>query len=356
MITTKQARIIVTALLFIILAQATFIYTQNNKITGAATNVYEQLFKEANITLPQQTNITEKDAKKTIDESEAIKQELTTIGLPTQYITDHLIEAKKAFEGQNTTKLAEQIYAITNLTQRQKFVNALNTTFTQEEIQQLLAKQQKIRYNYTKTINYAEQIKHRKKLTYDILDAIAILDQKIYELKRTQFNISEITTTRALIQTKFEKEQLNELPELISRTTARTEELQIEQTRLRTFIQASQQNIIGFAKKHPFGIITTLLLMTIISFITLNETRIIMLQRKISDAKTEQKVIQELKKKTQEQYYQEGETSKTMYDIKMQNYNDKELQIKQQLPVFEKNLRDVVGRRKYYLFRKTSAL
>lgn len=349
-IRTKHTIIITTLLILTLFAHATLFTPSSNKITGqAVSSIYEQLFKEANITFIQTANITEQDAKTALTQAEAIKQELTTIKLPTKYIQDHIIEARKAFDGQNTTKLVEQIYSITNLTERKKFVDALNTTFTTEEIKQLLDKQTKIRYNYTKTNHYTRAIEQRKKLTYNVLDAISILDQKINDLKKTTFNLTDIITTRTLIQTKFEKEQLDELPALIDRTITRTEELQIEQTRLRTFIRASQQNITGFAKRHPLGITITLIILAIITFIAWNEISIIILQRKISDAKIEQNVIEELKKKTQQTYYQEGSTSKSMYDIKMQNYHDKELTTKQQLPVFEKNLHDAMRKRKYYL-------
>lgn len=349
-ITRTKQWIIILALIF---SHLTLYSLSNGSITGLvvqepSTTIYEQLFKEANLTFVLPANITEKDATTALLTVERIKQELTILKLPTQYINDHLIEARKAFEGQNVTKLVEQIYNIKNLTQRQTFVDALNTTFSSEEIKLILDKQPKIRYNYTKTLLYVKRIEQRRTLTFAVLDSITILDQKIEDIKRTDFNITEILNAHSLITTKFNKEQLDELPLLIDHTLNRAEQLQIEQTRLRTFIRASQQNIIGFVKRHPIGITLAIIILTITSFVVWNEIRIIALQRKISNTKIEQNVLKELEQKTQQAYFQEGSTSKTMYDIKMRNYHDKELTIKQQLPVFDKNLHEALRKRKYY--------
>lgn len=290
----------------------------------------------------------EKTALEAISQAQLIKSELEFLGLKTNYIRDKLIEAQKEYDGQDVSKLVEQIFEIKNLTDRAKFVSALDTTFTQEEIQQLLNKENKIRYNYAKVLEQVKLIEERKNLTFLVMDQITLLDQKISELNIKEFNFTEIFEAQKQIKEKFDKEQIDEITPIIDDTSARIDQIQLETTRFRTFLKASQQNMISFVKRNKFGVTFAMLVLFILIWIAYNETIIIILKRKIEDYKTEQEVLKDLIKKAQKDYYQEGSVTKSIYEIKNQKYEEKQLQIKEQLPVLETNLEERIEGR-YYL-------
>ncbi|MEK6857114.1 MAG: hypothetical protein AABX39_00840 [Nanoarchaeota archaeon] len=104
----------------------------------------------------------------------------------------------------------------------------------------------------------------------------------------------------------------------------------------------------SFVNRHKLGVSISAILLIIIAWVSYNETIIIVLKRKIEDYKTEQEVLKELIKKAQKDYYQDGSITKSIYEIKTGKYEEKQLKIKEQLPVLEINLEERIDGR-YYL-------
>ena len=179
------------------------------------------------------------------------------------------------------------------------------------------------------------------------MDQISLLNQTISALNTREFNFTEIFEAQKFIKEKFDKEQLDELPTILENTFVRIEQIQLETVRFRAFFKASQQNIISFIKRHPLGISITFFSLTLLGVISFNEIVIIMLRRKIEDYKTEQAVLKDLILKAQNDYFNEGKITKSMYDFKIQKYEEKQLKIKEQLPVLENNLEERENK-KYY--------
>jgi len=359
----KKEKTTVFILVVLMITGFFLLYVPYNKTEPTGQIIQENITAQPLITktsaieeqlLPQQkheeevkTEVNESTALQAIEKARKIKEELMVLNLKTNYVNDQLIEAQKAFDGQNVTGLVNQIYSIKNETERKIFVTALNTTFTPEEIKQLLAKSTKIRYDYTKILIHIHLIDQRKNLTFEVMDQISLLNQTISALNTREFNFTEIFEAQKFIKEKFDKEQLDELPTILENTFVRIEQIQLETVRFRAFFKASQQNIISFIKRHPLGISITFFSLTLLGVISFNEIVIIMLRRKIEDYKTEQAVLKDLILKAQNDYFNEGKITKSMYDFKIQKYEEKQLKIKEQLPVLENNLEERENK-KYY--------
>jgi len=65
------------------------------------------------------------------------------------------------------------------------------------------------------------------------------------------------------------------------------------------------------------------------------------LKNKIRKMKTEEKVLNDLMKKTQEERFKEKKISASVYKIRMDKYQKRQQEIKEELPVLEERLKKV---------------
>ena len=168
MTTNKKKKEFIFLFLILVLISGLVIYLlqKNTNITGfvvehtikntikeslidknKTSNIQEQLVKLKKEIFVQE--VEEKNALESLAKAKAIKEELELVSLKTNYVNDQLIEAQKAYDGQNVSMLVDQIFSIKNETEREFFTSSLKTTFTPEEIDQLLNHAEKIRYNYS---------------------------------------------------------------------------------------------------------------------------------------------------------------------------------------------------------------
>lgn len=363
----KEHHTYIAITLIVILAALSFVAIQSNSaligeyissITAAVINVQPaQIAKTTRDPLllgmveneTSEIIITEAMAEEALLKANKTILELKVLNFSTQYMLDAYLEAKKAFDGKNVAELSEKIKSIKNETEKQAFLNALNTTFTSEEIKRLAAGDEKIRENYTRTLIYTSLIEQRKELTFEINDEITLLEEVLSGLNRTEYNFTEVDLMHAEIKEKFEKEQLDEIKPIIEEAYRKIEEVQLESARLRAFFKAARQNIGSFIKRHWLAIIITSVILSFIAWITYNEVMITILRKRISDMRIEQNVLKDLTKKIQKNYFGEGSIPKSVYEIRKLKYEERNLQIKEQLPVVEANLEKKENKRFYLL-------
>ena len=308
-----------------------------------ARNIQEQLIGRSTDGTPAN----EESAMEAIHYGERILSEIQANGLHTDYARDQLEAARNDFFGQNITFLVQQIFNITSPRERHEFILALNTTFTPEEIEKITRHAKKIRYNYAKTIEHVAKIEERRNLTYFILDQIAALDQRISELNTTQYNFTPVFEERKTIQEKFDREQLDEIPPLLADANNNIEAIQIEATRLRAYIKASQQNLAGFLRRNAKEILITIAALAVLGFFAYRKMLIFLLRKKIEDLLLEEQVLDKLLSKAQDEYLNEQKISKALYEVKLEKYSEKKLGIRGLLPVLRANLKK---RERFWLY------
>ena len=166
--------------------------------------------------------------------------------------------------------------------------------------------------------------------SFSILGAI-IGDTVEYE------GISE-KTKEILIQAKtaFNEERYDDAESLIKEYENNLEKEKAEYSMLNT-LQRGTKNF--FQRNWQYILITLLVGGLLILFIS-SKTKKLFLKKKIRRMQTEKLVLIDLLKKAQRERYKENKISGLVYNIRMQKYKERLEEIKEKLPVLEKNLKN----------------
>jgi|GEM_PF-5790570 len=295
-------------------------------------------------------NITQEDAKLALERANEIVSELARQGFSNLYVRDKYIEAKQAFEGENITKILSEINSIQNLTQRNY---ALSLLFgVKQVLNSSNLTQEKIGNNYTKVFEYVIDIQKRQKQTYDIADAIKVLEFVVVPLNRSVINFSEVDAQFLEIQNRFKNEQFEGLLFLINSTYKKIDQTIIESTRARAIYKASKRTLINFVANNYKSLIIGTSILLVAGLILFNELRIISLSKKVIDKESEKKILFSLIKNAQQEYFTDGKISKRMYDSKIKQYREKIAKITTNAIVTLKNIEKKEDYRSYYIFDK----
>lgn len=295
-------------------------------------------------------NITQEDAKQALDLANEIVSELARQGFSNLYVRDKYLEAKQAFEGENITKILAQINSIQNLTKRNY---ALSLLFGAKQVlNSSNLTQEKVGNNYTKVFEYAIDIQKRQQETYNLADAIKVLEFVVVPLNRSVINFSEVDAQFLDIRKKFKNEQFEGLLDLINSTYKKIDQTIVESTRARAIYKASKRTLIDFVGNNYKALIISASILLVAGLILFNELRIISLSKKVISKETEKKILFSLIKKAQVEYFTDGKISKRMYDSKIKQYREKIAKINAGAIVTLKNIEKKEGYRSYYVFDK----
>ncbi|MEK6854237.1 MAG: hypothetical protein AABX60_02800, partial [Nanoarchaeota archaeon] len=129
--------------------------------------------------------ITKEQAFAALLQAEHDMQEMLEAGLGVSLVNDTLLEARKAFEGENYAELLRQADGITD-TRKKEFARQLLL-----KAQTAIAGGQKAEVNYTLVIEKAGAIAERKARGFLIKDSLRVAELGIAEANRSGLSISE---------------------------------------------------------------------------------------------------------------------------------------------------------------------
>jgi len=281
--------------------------------------------------------ITKDQALSAIHESKLIIEDLQNKGFSVNYLNDTLIDAERIFQqleyaeiiksedvGSEQKKEAEQALKLIdweNLEYGQVIELTDKIKKTKEKI---------LTINDMISVKEIQETNPQNEKSFSILGAI-IGDTVEYE------GISE-KTKEILIQAKtaFNEERYDDAESLIKEYENNLEKEKAEYSMLNT-LQRGTKNF--FQRNWQYILITLLVGGLLILFIS-SKTKKLFLKKKIRRMQTEKLVLIDLLKKAQRERYKENKISGLVYNIRMQKYKERLEEIKEKLPVLEKNLKN----------------
>jgi hypothetical protein len=270
-------------------------------------------------------DVTKKDAKNAINESEKIIKEMEESGLSIDYVNDTLIEAKRIFD---------QL-------EQNEILNDLNSSYLdKQEARKTLRLVDIKKVSYALVINYTSIIKARREQAFLIKDSITILEKSI-ETYHQSLSLGEIsgspTEESALLEnakTSFREDRYDESQQFIDLA----QNALVKKKSEHSMLVDLKNNVIGFIQKYWLYLIFIIMVTCMVGFMFYKKIKLSLLKGRVKKAKTEQVVLINLIKKCQTERFKDNKISGLVYNIKMNKYNKRLNEIKQRLPVLEERL------------------
>lgn len=266
-------------------------------------------------------NVSIDDAQFVLEESAGIINELSAQGFPVASINDSYSEALLVFQQVayanvlRNSSIADSDPAKVQARQALGFVNWKNIS-------------------YSDIFYYTDNIKQYRTDSYNIFDSFSALNKKIQTYKDQGINVSSSENLLKLANSSFYNGQIKESLAYIEQARAQIET---------DFESASSINVLAknaknFFVRYIYWIIFALLIIFMLVYFIVKRIMFRLLKKKIAKMETEEKVLNNLIKKTQVERYRQNKISGLIYNIRMKKYQERLSEIKQDLPILKKHL------------------
>ncbi len=327
----KEKMMILLISLGLVLAITFLIFNYQTGMTGFAV-LNESSENEDQVTNATEIKtITKQDALLAINESEQIIQEMLKHNFSILYMNDTLLEAKIIYE---QAKYAEILRGDVNATEAGK-----------SEASKALSLVKWKEIGYADILIYTNDIKERKEKAFLLIDEIAIEENKINPEEGELFSerlfkyppAEPSDETKQILEdakTAFQEDRYQDTENLLEEFRNALEQETAEASTL-SGIKKGAKN---FFQRYLFHIIIALILLSIIGYFTYKKFGKKLIKKKIRKMIAEKEVLMRLMKKAQEDRFKKNIISGLVYNIRMKKYQEREQEIKQELPVLEARL------------------
>jgi hypothetical protein len=225
------------------------------------------------------------DAEKALSQAELDVQEVVELGLSASYFTDALENARKAMETED----------------------------------------------YPRVIEIARKIRERKEQAFFIRDNIRALEIRVSEAHAAGLDTSRTEEDLERAKRSFERENYEEAEEWILQGNRELSEVEAQRSLLRAKYASARDNLITKLKEGWKKIVGALIVLTAAGIVSYNRFSQMLTERKREDLELEKKVLEELAKKTQEEYFKLGKMSKEVYHTKSRKIRERLREIEEEL-------------------------
>ena len=188
--------------------------------------------------------------------------------------------------------------------------------------------------SYSNVIYYTDLIKQYKIDSYEIYDSILSLDKRAQEYSLRGVDVSVSDSMIASANESFYKGQFKD--SFISIEQAKIQlETEFEQVSSLNLVAKNAKN---FFYRYLYWIIFFVVLISLIAYFFVGYFRVKLWKSKIMNLETEEKVLNSLIIKTQNERYKENKISELVYNIRVRKYQSRLQEIKQDLPILKKRL------------------
>jgi len=259
---------------------------QTTEIVEAEANLLENLTET---TLPN--NITKETAETGLAQIQEIRQEMERDGLGILYINDSSLFALEAFEKQD----------------------------------------------YSEVMRIVGDLEERKEKAFEIKDTLRAFELRLEETQG--FDITSVQEVLESTKVEFENERYENAEFLLGEAEKKLEDVKAEATVVRTLLVAGRANIVNFVQDNIVTIAIVVAVFIVIGLLSYKKIAIKRVSDNQKELKIEQKVLIELIKKNQEDYFEKGEIPKSTYETKLDEFKRRQFEIKRKMPVLETRLK-----------------
>ena len=192
--------------------------------------------------------------------------------------------------------------------------------------------------DYQLILEKTEMISDRKKRAFELLDSIRALELRIGE-------VSEIGDTAkaeeklAEADAFFENENYGEAEDAVFEGERYLRQVVGEYSIVRARYSAARDNTVTYVNEWWKELVLLVLLVLVAIGVSYPRISRIRDMKMLEDMRLERKVLGELIRRVQKEYFSKAKMSRRIYDIKMRKYREKMLELDENIPILKSQLR-----------------
>lgn len=252
---------------------------------------------------------TMEDVSIAINESYSTMVEMQSNNFSINYVNDSLSQAKMVFE---QARYAEILRGNASEAQKSEARSALRLVDWRN-------------INYDSVLYYTSIIEQRKKQAYLISDRISVSNDNLDSVSNNTLNILENA------KVAFYEERYNDSQNLLDEFRTQSE----KERALASSLNGIRGGAKEFFKNYGIVILVLLIFFVIVGYLIYKKFEKKILGNRIIKMKAEWKVLDGLIKKLQEERFRENKISGLVYNIRLKKYEERQEEIKEELPVLE---------------------
>jgi len=257
---------------------------------------------------------------------------LTILILPIFAISQEGLEAGKALE--NAGK------EISEMQERGISTSRVNETFNEAKEKYLAQKiidEQNKNADYSKIIEYTEEISKIKETSFQAQDELEIFVETYQETSK-KINLSEMKGHYNKTIKSLNDERFEETIELIDEGYQEISEIESQQTALKAFYSSTYETIKTFITTN-WKILSAIFVILIVFFLSMKKTlKRIKIRRKLKKLEFRKKVLNHLIAKLQKEYFENKGSNETEYTIRIEQFKKMIRDINREIPTLREEI------------------
>ena len=251
--------------------------------------------------LPQDA-VSEEDAKLALGNISAIRQEMNESGFNVLRIDDILNDARQIYEAQKILK-----------------TRGRNPDFT-------------------RVFEYERESAFLKETAFQARDELFSLEKSLEILEERGVDVSEGEKAVNEIRQRIDNEEYEKAAELIEPAREKIAEIESSSTGLKIFYRATKRNLLDFLKENYIGILSGVFIIMLVYVLFRKRVMRFIIKRKIGKLEIRKSNLKKLIQETQKQYFQDGEISEGIYNIRVKKFAELTRDIDRQLPLLQEEM------------------
>lgn len=189
-------------------------------------------------------------------------------------------------------------------------------------------------FSYNDVLKYTDQITKRKNQAYEVRDGISAAENKIrsYSIEGVDVEYAEELLVSA--KEAFEKERYNEAATDLADLNNNLETRRAELSAVRIVAHSSK----NFVVEHWKELLIVLAGLILIGILFAHRIYLWSINKKLRKLLLEHEALLQLMKQNQVERFRDGSIPKSIYEIRMEKYNERLNTIKELIPVYESML------------------
>jgi hypothetical protein len=260
------------------------------------------------------------------------------------------------FAEENLTNYQESVICLSESYSIYEELNAsgfsivrVNDTLTQAQnmfdAQEVLDERAKP-YDFSLVIPYCEEIFNLKENAFESRDEFTALLKFYNESLNEDMDTSSVDVIIEDIKNEIESERYEKVRPLVDDAYEKIINIKSEHTTLNLFYRTTTRSLKDFIYENWIYLILGFVALFILFFVYKNTIFQVIIKKKIKNLEKRKKVIKDLIKKTQKQYFDHGKMSEGNYMIRVKKFGELIRDIDRQIPLLQESLIKILKKKK----------
>ncbi|MBS3119531.1 hypothetical protein J4475_01780 [Candidatus Woesearchaeota archaeon] len=253
--------------------------------------------------------------------------ELMQLNLSVYYVSDTLLEAKRAFVGENITFVSQLLSGAESVEVKQYLQSLFDVAAStpQDERRQ---------QDYQEAIRLAQIIAARKQQAYRIIDTLSLAEKREKDLESKGADMSAARGLLGKAKESFAQERFDEAQAQLVSAEQELDRALSEKER-QAAISALRQ---GFLARNWRQLLAVLVVLAVASILPARQARKLLLRKKLKRMNLELAAVRKLLMEAQGEYFKTGRITRETYRLKEKRYKNRIIELQKNIKVAEISL------------------